>query len=220
MKKYLPLILFLFLTLTGAVKKPDFTDYPIVTAERLELTKQYCKDHYGMDTYELKDPKMIVVHSTEMSSLKDSLGCFKPAKMGDDRPYLQAFGAVNVGIHFVIDKTGKIYTLLPLNIVARHTIGFNYTAIGIENVGKKNVDLTAAQIEANAHLIAWLAEQFPSVEYMIGHYEYTNKKLPHYALYIENVTNYKFTQKTDPGKYFMTELRKLLKKKYNLELKD
>ena len=38
--------------------------------------------------------------------------------------------------HFVIDKDGTIYQLVPLTIRCRHTVGLNYTAIGIEHVGR------------------------------------------------------------------------------------
>ena len=37
--------------------------------------------------------------------------------------------------HFVIDRDGTIYQLVPLGIMCRHTVGLNYTAIGIEHVG-------------------------------------------------------------------------------------
>jgi N-acetyl-anhydromuramyl-L-alanine amidase AmpD len=191
-----------------------------VTEERLELTKAYCKMHYGMDTYTLKDPKMIVIHCTEAGSLGTSLACFKPAKIPEEREYLQAFGDLNVGVHYLVSKKGEIYRMMPDNIIGRHTIGFNYTALGIENVGKNNADLTQAQALSNAQLVAWLVSQYPSIEYLIGHYEYTNKNLPHYALYIENVTNYKFTSKVDPGVKFMKELRSILKTQYNIILKD
>jgi N-acetyl-anhydromuramyl-L-alanine amidase AmpD len=176
--------------------------------------------HYGMDTYTLKEPKMIVIHCTEAGSLAASLACFKPAKIPDERAYLQSFGDLNVGVHYMVSKKGEIYRLMPDDIIGRHTIGFNYTALGIENVGKNNADLTKAQVHSNAQLVAWLVSQHPSIEYLIGHYEYTNKTLPHFALYIEKVTNYNFTSKVDPGVKFMKELREILKNKYNIILKD
>ena len=37
--------------------------------------------------------------------------------------------------HFVIDRDGTIYELVPPNIMCRHTVGLNWTAIGIEHVG-------------------------------------------------------------------------------------
>ena len=35
----------------------------------------------------------------------------------------------------MIDRDGTIYQLVPLAIMCRHTVGLNYTAIGIEHVG-------------------------------------------------------------------------------------
>ena len=37
--------------------------------------------------------------------------------------------------HYVIDRDGTIYQLVPRSIMCRHTVGLNYTAIGIEHVG-------------------------------------------------------------------------------------
>ena len=34
--------------------------------------------------------------------------------------------------HFVIDRDGTIYQLVPLAMICRHTVGLNWTAIGIE----------------------------------------------------------------------------------------
>ena len=36
---------------------------------------------------------------------------------------------------FVIDRDGTIYQLVPLTTICRHTVGLNWTAIGIEHVG-------------------------------------------------------------------------------------
>ena len=44
-------------------------------------------------------------------------------------------GEVNVGTHFIIDTNGEIYSNTPLDYIARHTNGFNYTAISVENIG-------------------------------------------------------------------------------------
>ena len=40
--------------------------------------------------------------------------------------------------HFVIDRDGTIYRLVPTSIMCRHTVGLNWTAIGIEHVGQSD----------------------------------------------------------------------------------
>ena len=37
--------------------------------------------------------------------------------------------------HFIVDKDGTIYQLVALTIMCRHTVGLNWTAFGIEQVG-------------------------------------------------------------------------------------
>lgn len=193
--------------------------YPIVSYERLELTRQYCRLHYGIDTHTLKNPKMIVIHYTAIDKLRKSLDYFKPAEIWPDRRYIRRFGRLNVGVHFLVDKNGDIYSLLPTDIIGRHIIGFNHVSIGIENVARNEKNLTPQQLRSNALLIKSLSDAFPSIEYLIGHFEYNDSGLPHYRLFREKV-NYKFTDKIDPGEGFMRDLRRLLREDYRLVLKD
>ena len=90
--------------------------------------------------------------------------------------------------------------------MARHVIGLNYTAIGIENVGGAHDvdDLTDGQLKANEYIVRYLKQKYPSIEYLIGHYEYT--LFEHHPLWKESDSTYR-TQKTDPGVRFMTLLR-------------
>jgi N-acetyl-anhydromuramyl-L-alanine amidase AmpD len=108
-----------------------------------------------------------------------------------------------------VDRDGDIYSLLPLDVIGRHVIGLNHVSIGIENVGVSD-KLTQVQLEADAALVQDLLKREPTLHYLIGHFEYTKKNLPHYSLYKELDTKYRPTYKTDPGRRFMTELRKKL----------
>ena len=45
--------------------------------------------------------------------------------------------------HFVIDTDGTIYQLVSTSIMCRHTVGLNYTAIGIEHVGTSDAQILA-----------------------------------------------------------------------------
>lgn len=47
--------------------------YPILSERRLELTRQYVKQHYGLGSAQLKDPQIIVIHATEIATLKKTL---------------------------------------------------------------------------------------------------------------------------------------------------
>ena len=63
-------------------------------------------------------------------------------------------GWSDIGYHFLIDRDGTIYQLLPDTTFARHVIGLNHSAIGIENIGDGNkYPLTDAQLKANIELI-------------------------------------------------------------------
>ena len=65
---------------------------------------------------------------------------------------------------------------MPSNWMARHVIGLNYSSIGIENVGgkgNKKDDLTPEQLKSNIALVAYLKGKYPTIEYLIGHHEYT-----------------------------------------------
>ncbi|HSP13049.1 MAG TPA: peptidoglycan recognition family protein, partial [Salegentibacter sp.] len=88
--------------------------------------------------------------------------------------------------------------------MARHVIGLNHVAIGIENVGgTEETPLTRAQIDANIWLVNYLANKY-DIDYLIGHYEYTN--FENHPLWREKDSAYR-TQKTDPGEDFMKAVR-------------
>lgn len=186
--------------------------------QRVELTKEYIKNHYGLDVKDITiNPKIIVLHWTAVPTLEGSFDRLKPELLLTDRKDIAAAGALNVSSHFLVDKDGSIYRLMPDNYMARHTIGLNYYAIGIENVGgkgDKSEDLTQAQVEANVYLVRYLKTKYPEIELLIGHYEYGRMKKTKY--WLEKDDNY-FTQKNDPGDIFMKAVRSRV---VDLELKD
>ena len=194
--------------------------FNILSEERLALTREYVQAHYGLDTHKLEKPQVIVIHHTAIPSLQGSLDVFKPATLPPNRKYIGRFGRLNVGVHYVVARDGTIWSLLPEDIIGRHTIGLNHLSLGIENVGANEKELTEAQMEANARLVAAMVRRHPSIAYLIGHHEYTVPTLPHYKLYKELVPNYKPTIKTDPGPAFMTRLRNRLRQVYAIELAD
>lgn len=209
-------LLFSIQTQAGDLK---IIDKPIdFGKQKVELTKEYIKNHYGLDAKDITiNPKIIVLHWTAVPTLEGSFDRLKPELLLTDRKDIAAAGALNVSSHFLVDRDGSIYRLMPDNYMARHTIGLNYYAIGIENVGgkgDKSEDLTQAQVEANVYLVRYLKTKYPEIELLIGHYEYGRMKKTKY--WLEKDDNY-FTQKNDPGDIFMKAVRSRV---VDLELKD
>lgn len=178
---------------------------------RVGLTKEYIKSHYGLDVKDIKiTPRMIVVHHTAIDDFNDSLSRFTSQTLPTDRPDISNGGSVNVSAHFMIERDGTVNQLMPLDYMARHVIGLNYSSIGIENVGGENSkdNLTKEQLKANIELIKELKKRFDTIEYVIGHYEY--RCFEGSELWLERDDGYR-TFKDDPSVRFMDELRDNIK---------
>ncbi len=187
---------------------PDWINKKPVTfdAERIKLMKEYANMHYGIDDLAIV-PKMVVIHWTGGFSLKGAFNTFNKSKLSG-RPFLQKYGKANVAAHYLVDKDGTVYKLMPDTLMGRHVIGLNHCSIGVENIGKK--ELTKKQLKSNVKLVEHLASTYDSIKYLIGHYEY--RKFEGSPLFIEKFPDYR-TKKGDPGKEFMKSLRKKLKEK-------
>jgi len=186
-------------------------------SERIAMTKQYIKQHYGMIVNNIKiKPKIIVLHWTAEMDFKKSFNRLKPQRLLTDRKDIAKASLLNVSAQFLVARDGTIYRLMPENWMARHVIGLNYSSIGVENVGgegNKKDDLTPAQRASNVKLIRYLKAKYPSIEYLIGHHEY--KQMESTPLWLESDKGYR-TVKADPGAKFMAEMRKAVR---NLHLK-
>ncbi len=196
--------------------KLHIIDKPIVFGkERIEMTKEYIKTHYGkkVDTIEIV-PKSIVLHWTAQMDFEKSFNRLKPQKLLIDRKDIAKASQLNVSAHFLVDRDGTIYRLMPENWMARHVIGLNYSSIGVENVGGKDNkidDLTPAQRQANIDLVRYLKYRYPTIEYLIGHHEY--RQMEQTPLWLERDKGYR-TIKNDPGEKFMAEIREGVKDLY------
>lgn len=198
---------------------PQAVQRPIFDAERIELTVDYSRHHYDVATAAMNDPQMIVVHYVTIPTLQRSMDFFRPSRIDHNiRRDIASGGEVNVSAHYLVDRDGTLYQLAGEDLLCRHIIGFNHSAIGIENVAFDADDLTKAQLEANAALISRIVQRHPSIRYLLGHHEYRDRSLPHYRLYREVDTTYRFTDKVDPGSVFMDQLRMLLDQRYNIRL--
>ncbi|ADN10061.1 glycoside hydrolase family 3 N-terminal domain-containing protein [Sulfurimonas autotrophica] len=191
---------------------------PIVFGDkRKEMTRAYIQKHYGLHVKNITiKPKVIVLHWTAVMDLTNSFNRLYPQKLLTDRKDIAKASALNVSAHYLVDRDGTIYQLMPDNVMARHVIGLNYSSIGIENVGgeaNKKEDLTPAQVRSNIALVKYLKQKYPNISYLIGHYEYT--KMQNNPLWLERDAGYR-TKKADPGEEFMQKVRHGVK---NLHLK-
>jgi N-acetyl-anhydromuramyl-L-alanine amidase AmpD len=190
----------------GEAAGPEIVQTPIVFDERREeLSLQYMQQRYGMsqDSATIV-PRMVVVHWTSIPTFEETFDAFNPSELPQARKAIGSAGALNVSSQFLVDRDGTIHQLLPETTFARHVIGLNHCAIGIENVGNgTNLPLTDAQFASNVALIKMLSGKYP-LEYLIGHHEYS--KFIGHPLWKESDSGY-LTEKSDPGDGFMARLR-------------
>jgi beta-N-acetylhexosaminidase len=207
-------VLILFSIQTSLIANEiDIIQNPIIFGKkRVQLTKEYIKKHYGLNVKNITiKPKIIVLHWTTIMDLDSCYNFFKNETLQSTRPDIVKASALNVSAHFLVQRDGTIYQLMPDNIMARHVIGLNYSAIGIENIGgqdNKKEDLTKEQLSSNIKLIKYLKQKYPEIEYLLGHYEY--KKMQTTDLWLEKDNSYR-TYKVDPGKKFMHDVRSKVK---------
>ncbi|WP_375324464.1 peptidoglycan recognition family protein [Flagellimonas sp. GZD32] len=204
--------LFITTLLIGAcAAKKEIVDIPIIFDEqRIELTKEYLSNRYNLvqDTPEIT-PKMVVLHWTVIPTLKETFKAFNRSTLPNWRPDLENVSGLNVSSHFLVDRDGTIYRLMPETTMARHTIGLNHCAIGIENVGgTDDLPLTKKQLKANIYLVKYLAGKY-DIDYVIGHQEYT--LFEDHPLWLEVDDGYR-TVKDDPGMDFVNKVRNATKK--------
>jgi beta-N-acetylhexosaminidase len=149
--------------------KPHIVWKPIPFGpQRRAETAQYAARHYGIHTYVLR-PRVIVEHVTATSSFSSAWNTF--ASNAPDAELGQLPGTC---AHFIVDRDGTIYQLVPLDVMCRHTVGLNYVAIGIEHVGTSDAQVLgdAAQMRASLALTAWLAARYRiPIADVIGHNE-------------------------------------------------
>ncbi len=190
------------------------TDAPLATIkdwpihwppERDAAMLAYRRTHENPDaTDTVIVPRMIVLHYTAGGSAEGTKRYFDNLHMEKSRARLAKGGDVNVSAHFLVDRDGAIYRLVPETRMARHCIGVNHVAIGVENVGDEDRwKLTDAQVEANAALIRDLAARYP-IELVAGHHEV--KKLEGTRWFVERDPTYR-NAKGDPGDRFMRAVR-------------
>jgi N-acetylmuramoyl-L-alanine amidase len=155
------------------VPKPQIAWDPIpFGAARKAQTVAYVRRHYGSfmkPTWRLIDPHVIVIHYTETPDFQSTWNTFAP-----DTPDPELHELPNTCAHFVIDQYGTIHQLVRLSTICRHTVGLNWTAIGIEHVGYSDAQVLGdrRQMAASLKLVRWLRCRYHiQIRNVIGHNE-------------------------------------------------
>jgi hypothetical protein len=157
---------------TKAGKPPITDDHISFGHERERQMAGYSNRHYGEREFELRHPKVIVLHFTATDSYDAVWSTFdsNAPNMGE---------SPGVCSHYVIEQNGTIDELVPPRIRCRHTIGLNHVAIGIEMVqstgrgahwADQQILERKRQIRAALRLVRWLQGRYsiPTGE-VIGH---------------------------------------------------
>ena len=160
---------------TAAVMPASVSAPPIVhrfipfgSKRKAEMTG-YARRHYGLSTYRLVHPHVIVEHYTETTTFSSAYNTFAVDAPDSELHELPATCA-----HFIVDRDGTIYQLVHLGIMCRHTVGLNYTSFGIEHVGMSDGAVMGdrRQLQASLRLTRWLRCRYGiAVKNVIGHNE-------------------------------------------------
>jgi hypothetical protein len=132
----------------------------------------YSKRHYGHRQWRLRHPRAIVLHFTDGPTYRSAWSIFasNAPNMGE-RP--------GVCSQFVVGQNGHIHRLVKPSIRCRHTIGLNYTALGVEMVQEggrgshwadRQILDRHRQIHRALRLVGWLKQRFGiKMRNVIGH---------------------------------------------------
>jgi N-acetylmuramoyl-L-alanine amidase len=190
-----------------AADKPAIHWRPIGFGDqRRHETRRYAERHYGISTWRLRDPKVIVEHMSQTTSVDAIFNIFAP-----DRPDPEAGELPGTCSHFAVGGDGTIVQFVRTGIICRHTAGLNYTAIGIEHTGSVAPEVLndRAQLSASLRLTQWLMCRFGiRIRNVIGHNESLDS-----PFYVEHVESFKGITHDDwPEKYmdiYRHKLRRL-----------
>jgi len=136
----------------ASVSRPPIVKRPIPfgTKRKREMAA-YSERHYGQHRWRLRDPKVIVEHMAQAATAAAVYDTFAP-----DVPDVELGELPNVCSHFVISPSGRIFQLVNLRTRCRHTVGLNWTAIGIEHAGYADSDVLDNRRQRRASL--WLTQ--------------------------------------------------------------
>jgi N-acetylmuramoyl-L-alanine amidase len=157
-------------SLARAVAPPRIVSRPIPFGERRKTEmRAYAMRHYGIDDYRLRRPRVIVQHYTVTDTFPPVYNYF-----ATDAPDPELHELPGICSHYVIDRDSTIYQLVSTRIMCRHTVGLNWTAIGIEHVGRSDAQVLGnrRQLAASLRLTRMLQGRYDiSTRNVIGHNE-------------------------------------------------
>ncbi|HZO06984.1 MAG TPA: peptidoglycan recognition family protein [Solirubrobacterales bacterium] len=155
---------------TSSASPPPSNPWPIPFGpKRKREMADYSERHYGQHRWRLRNPKVIVEHMAQTPTAEALFNTF-----AHDNPDPELGELPNVCAHYGISGSGKIFRFVNLRTRCRHTVGLNWTAIGIEHVGYGDGDLMGdrSQLRASLRLTQYLRCRFDiGVRNVIGHNE-------------------------------------------------
>jgi N-acetylmuramoyl-L-alanine amidase len=174
------------MSLARAVAPPRVVRKPIPFGrDRKEQMRAYARRHYGIDDYRLRRPRVIVQHYTASNSFDSAYNTF-----ASNQPDVELNELPGVCTHYIVDRDGTVYRLVPTSIMCRHTVGLNYTAIGIEHVGTSDGQVMGNRRQRRASLRLTRSLQgryFIRTRNVIGHNE--NRSSPYHRERVERLRN-------------------------------
>lgn len=155
------------------VPRPAIVSKPIpYSATRKKQMAAYSFRHYGERTWQLTEPKAVVLHYTVSDTWQSPWNLFasNTAAPGPSGSKPESPGGCT---HFLVDKDGTIIQLAPLTTMCRHAIGINHRSIGIEFVEMRsasNILNRPKQRRAGVRLVRWLQSELGiRTKDVIGH---------------------------------------------------
>jgi N-acetylmuramoyl-L-alanine amidase len=176
-------------------------------AKRKREMRRYSRRHYGRRTYRLKHPHVIVEHYTGNSSARATRDYF-----ARDVPDPEFHELPAVCSHFLISQKGRIFQLVPTGLMCRHTVGLNWTAVGIEHVGTSDNAVIGRKrvLRSSLRLTRWLHCRLDiKVKNVIGHNESLSSPYHH-----ERIRRFRHQTHGDMKHRTMVRYRRQLAKKH------
>lgn len=138
-------------------------------ARREREMAAYSRRHYGRYTFRLVHPHVIVEHISVAPTARADFDIFAPDVADPELHELPGVCA-----HYVVGARGDVHLLVSTSIRCRHTVGLNWTAIGVEHVGTSDAAVLGRPrvLRASLRLAAWLRCRYGiRVRDVIGHAE-------------------------------------------------
>ena len=128
--------------------------FPVVRKREM---RGYARRHYALDDFRLRHPRVIVEHYTATNTFRAAFDTF-----ARDVPDVELRELPGTCAHYVIDRDGGVYQLVSTRLMCRHAVGLNYTAIGIEHVGRSDAALLGdrRQLRASLALTRYLQSKY------------------------------------------------------------